>query len=376
MNLVKPKVSLPVASEHYWPTEGWRTAAPEAQGLDSAHLAETIDTFSERNVNSMVIIRKGYIVAEAYREGLNEISLQDVKSVTKSFTSALTGIAIADNKLPGATAARVSDYFPEWSNVPLKGDVRVGHLLSMTSGLAWNNENEQSSHAMMAGENWVQVILNHSPKYAPGMAFNYSNGDAHLMSALLHKATGESLLDYAKSRLFAPLGIRLVNWNHDPQGHTIGSWSIGISARDMAKLGLLYMKDGEWEGKTIIPKGWIQESLVKRVILNHRDGLQGGYGYYWWSKPVSRALFDGDTKRYDAFYASGADGQRVFVVPELQLIVALTASSSDPEMPEQLLSSIIRAKRADKPLPEDAEAVAKLIAATQRFGRVTAGAGL
>jgi len=337
--------------------------------MDSAHLAETIDAFAERDVNSMVIIRKGYIVAEVYREGLDENSLQDVKSVTKSFTSALTGIAIAEKQLPDA-GARVSDYFPEWANVPLKSDVRVGHLLSMTSGLAWNNVNEQSSHEMMYGENWVQVILNHPVQYAPGMAFNYSNGDAHLLSALLQKATGESLLDYAKSRLFEPLGIRDVNWNHDPQGHTIGAWAIGISPRDMAKLGLLYMKDGVWDGQTIIPKEWIQESLKKRVLLNYRDGLQGGYCYYWWDKPVSRALFEGDTKVYACFYASGADGQRVFVVPELQLIVALTSSSKDAEMPEQLLSSIIRAKRSDKPLPEDVEAAAKLAAASQRFGRV------
>jgi CubicO group peptidase (beta-lactamase class C family) len=334
------------ANTNYWPTEGWRTATPDSQGMDSAVIADTFEAFRNRNVHSIVIIRNGYLIAETYNESTDTGTLQDVRSVTKSITSALTGIALSEQTLKSIDQ-KLAEFFPELANEPLKSEIMIKHLLYMTSGLEWNNENDQSSKDMMYSSNWIQNILEHPSLNKPGTKFNYSNGDAHLLSAVLQKATGESMYDYAKSRLFAPLGIMNVNWNHDPQGYSIGSWALGITLRDMAKIGLLYLKEGIWDGTTIIPKEWIRASLTKRVSHNYHDGRQGGYGYFWWLKPLVQGLLENGTKQYNTFYAAGSGGPRIFVVPELQLILAATATSSDSEMPEQLLNRVVQAIRSE-----------------------------
>lgn len=329
------------AGNQYWPTEGWKTATPEAQGMDSTLLANTMESFRNRNVHSMVIIRNGYLVAEAYNENTHADIPQDVRSVTKSITSALIGIAISEQKLKSAEQ-RLAEFFPELDKDPMKSEIMIKHLLYMTSGLEWDNVNDQSTVDMMNTSDWIQHILEHSSRYKPGEKFNYSNGDAHLLSAVLQKATGESLSDYAMSRLFKPLGIANVKWSEDPNGHTIGAFAMALTVRDMAKIGMLYLKEGKWDGKTIIPKQWIRESLINRIWLNYADGSRGGYGYYWWMKAMDRELIEGGTKKYDTFYAAGSAGQRIFAVPELQLIVAATANSPDVQMPEQLLNSVVQ----------------------------------
>ncbi|MFD0698987.1 serine hydrolase domain-containing protein [Paenibacillus sp. GCM10027628] len=368
-------MTLPVASvaaagkgkaAFYWPTEGWRTTSPEEQGMDSSQLADVMNEFRNREVHSMVIIRNGYLVAEAYNENNQIDTPQDTRSVTKGITSALTGIALAEQKLKSIDQ-RLSDFFPELAKVPLKFEIAIKHLLYMASGLEWPDEHEQSSQEMMYSADWIQTILDKPAANKPGTQFNYSNGDAHLLSAVVQKATGESLFEYAKSRLFAPLGITRVNWNHDPQGYSIGSWALALTARDMAKIGLLYMKEGEWDGRQVIPKRWIKETLTPRIVHRYKNGEQGGYGYYWWLKTLSRGRFDGDTKKYETFYAAGSGGRRIFVIPELKLIVALTAHTADVDMPEQVLQSVVRSIQSAHPLPENTEGMNKLNQAVLSF---------
>ncbi|MDD9266948.1 serine hydrolase domain-containing protein [Paenibacillus sp. GCM10023248] len=350
----------------YWPTAGWRTSTPEAQGMFSGTLAKTLEMFGSQGVHSVAVIRNGYLVAEAYNASTQEDVPQDLKSVTKSVTSALVGIALHERKLISADQ-KVAEFFPELANDRLKSRMTIKHLLSMTSGIAWDNTNESSSTEMMYSPDWVQYITGRPGYVEPGSLFNYSNGDAHLVSAVLYKATGQSMLEYAKSRLFGPLGIDQVSWNEDPQGRTIGAWALALTLRDMAKIGYLYLKEGEWDGQTIIPKAWIRDSLQKRVTLNYSNGTQGGYGLYWWSKTLEKGLVRGGKKPYNLYYASGSGGRRIFVIPELQLVVAATANSPDVDMPEYLLLHVLQAIRSDKPLPENQEACAKLEQAVQSF---------
>jgi CubicO group peptidase (beta-lactamase class C family) len=350
----------------YWPTQGWKTSTPETQGMFSATLAETFEVFHNQGVHSVAVIRNGHLVAEAYKEGTQPDIPQDVKSVTKSVTSALVGIALSERKLISLDQ-RVAAFFPELESDPLKSKILLKHLLSMTSGMVWDNANERSSTEMMYSSDWVQYILECSAQHEPGALFNYSNGDAHLLSAVMQKATGESMFDYAKSRLFGPLGITDLNWNHDPEGRSIGAWAMALTLRDMAKIGYLYLKEGQWEEKTIIPKAWIRESLNRRVTLNYSNGTQGGYGFYWWSKTLSQGSVRGSRKQYEMFYASGSGGRRIFVVPNLQLIVAVTANSPDVDMPENLLNHVVQAIRSDKPLQENMEAYARLGQAIESF---------
>jgi CubicO group peptidase (beta-lactamase class C family) len=273
------------------------------------------------------------MVAEAYNDDAAIAEKpQAIFSITKSVTSALTGIALAEQKLRSIDQ-RVAEFFPEIADDPLKSEITIRHLLSMTSGLEWSDEADQSSSGMMYSPDWIEYVLSRPAAHQPGSKFNYSNGDAHLLAAVLHKAIGQSLFEYAKPRLFAPLGITNVRWNEDPQGYTIGAWAMALTTRDLAKLGLLYSEDGEWNGAAIIPKAWAKDTLTKRVWLNYADGRQGGYGYMWWLKPLAQGVLAGDTKQYETFYAAGSWGQRIYVVPELQLIIAATAYSADVDMP-------------------------------------------
>ncbi|TXK84515.1 serine hydrolase [Paenibacillus sp. N3.4] len=364
--MISDRVSLNDKTGPYWPTEGWRTSTPEAQGMHSVILAEMLGAFQERNVHSVAIVRNGYLVAEAYNQQTQFDIPQDVKSVTKSITSALTGIALSERKLK-SIEQRVAEFFPVWSEDPVRSKIMIKHLLYMVSGLDWNNVNEQASTDMMYSADWIQSVLEHPSRAHPGTIFNYSNGDAHLLSAILHKATGESMFDYAKTHLFRPLGISNVNWNEDPQGHTIGAWAMALTLRDMAKLGYLYMKEGQWDGETIIPKPWIKETLIQRVTQNYANGTQGGYGYYWWLKSLAPGIVRNSKKPIETFYASGAGGQRIFVIPSLQLVVALTSNSMDVDMPEQLLHHVAKAIRSDKVLSDNAEATSKLNQAIETF---------
>lgn len=369
MNVTRPLQSGHAAVSqliNHWPTNGWPTSTPEAQGIYSATLAKTFDVFHNQGVHSIAVIRNGVWVASACKEGIQSGMPQDVKSVTKSVTSALFGIALAEGKLK-SPEQRLATFFPELENDPMKSKIQLKHLLSMTSGLSWNNDQEQSSNEMMYSEDWVRYILNCPAQHEPGAVFNYSNGDAHLISAVLEMVTGMKLFEYAKSRLFEPLGITNVHWSVDHQDHTIGAWGLALTLEDMAKLGLLYLKQGQWDGKSIIPASWIRTSLEKRIVLNYSNGTQGSYGYYWWSKTLAKGLLRGSRKQVDVFYASGAGGRRIFGIPDLNLIVALTANTADVDLPESLLHHVVQAIRSDKKVTENQIAFNQLKQAIQLF---------
>lgn len=342
----------------YWPTSGWRTATPEAQGMDAESLAEALDAYKDHNLHSLVVVRNGYLVAEAYNHDNQPDTIQELHSATKSITSALTGIALSEKKLKDL-GEKVSDYFPELANDPKKSSMTVEHLLYMASGLDWNNTNEQSSLELMASRDWMRYITSKPSRSAPGTVFHYSNGDAHLMSGILQKATGQTLYDYAKPRLFEPIGITASDWKKDPQGYSIGAWSLMLTARDMAKFGFLYENQGVWDGKTVIPKDWVTSSWQAKAPQKYNDGTQGGYGYYWWMKQLAPDSA-GAAWKQEVYFAAGSGGQRIFVVPGLKLIVAVTANNdSEALMPEQLLFAVAKSVKSDKALPESTEALAK-----------------
>jgi CubicO group peptidase (beta-lactamase class C family) len=355
-------IQKPSDETSHWPTNGWSKAVPESQGIDSNALADVVAASEQQELHSLVVIRKGSLVAEAYREPLHPDSLQDMKSVTKSITSALVGIALSENKLQSLNQTLAS-FLPELAGDMLKSKITVKHLLTMTSGIHWVNHMDQSSVEMMFSPNWVEYILNRPMAHDPGTKFNYSNGDAHLLSAILERATGQTLAEFAKTRLFEPLGITNFTWNQDPQGHTIGAWALTLTAQDMAKLGLLYLKKGQWGSKAILPRQWVKESLTTRVRQTLADGSQGGYGFYWYLKQIGV-----DKQRvYDVFYAAGSAGKRIFVVPALQLIAALSADSQDAHMPELTLRRILQAVRTNGSLPRNQQATDRLEEAIQSF---------
>jgi CubicO group peptidase (beta-lactamase class C family) len=165
-------------------------------------------------------------------------------------------------------------------------------------------------------------VLDRPLQTQPGEQFNYNSGNSHLLSAILQQATGQSTLAYAKERLFEPLGITKLEWARDPNNIYCGGFGISMTVRDMAKIGLLYLHQGAWQGKQLVSQEWVQKSLQQQS-----EGWQplGVYGYQWWLRPAH-----GDVK-YDIYFASGYAGQYILIIPKLNAVVTFTAWLSNEE---------------------------------------------
>lgn len=304
-----------------WPTEEWRSAAPADQGIDpaaierlSAHLDAEYPHF-----DSLLIVRGGVLVHEEYKRGAAPDDLHNVKSVTKSVLSALVGIALDTGDLASIDEPIGSIFAGEFASIPdrAKRDITLADLLSMRSGLEWD-EWGASLYQMTASPNWVRFVLGRPLAHAPGERFVYSTGNTHLIAAALQQITGMTLLEYADLYLFRPLGITARQWPSDPQGIVIGGAELSLRARDMAKLGLLYLSLGQWEDREIIPAEWVRVSTEPRVTVVPKDASDRPpvcYGYLWWLRPQ---------QRLGSFMAVGHGGQFIYAVPELDLAVVIT----------------------------------------------------
>ena len=298
-------------------TEAPCVSTPEEQGMDSNLLGRVVrDISSEsKGLHSVLVVRNRCLVLEAYWAPHHRDQKHYLNSATKAVLSALVGIAVRDGTLREDDL--VVSYFPEY--VPAEGDPRkkrisVKHLLTMSSGIFWSQSaSENASDQMGRSSDWIRFILDRPMSAEPGSVTNYSNGDSHLLSAVLQKATGATALDFARKRLFEPLGIRDVAWDSDPQGRSIGSAALQMRPVDMTKLGSLYLSDGVWETRRIIDSTWVEKSLTAQVRMPTAGG-PAEYGYYWWLYP-ERQLFE----------AWGGAGQRIAVLRDLGLVVVMTA---------------------------------------------------
>jgi CubicO group peptidase (beta-lactamase class C family) len=221
----------------------------------------------------------------------------------------------------------------------------------MTNGFRLNSLlNNKGFEQIMSSDDVVEASIGQPMAKEPGEEFNYNEGDAHLLSAILTKTTGQSALVYAHENLFGPLGIdsdpdasiqadpanirRFERagfvWADDEQGNSVGAFGLKLTARDMAKIGYLYLQDGRWEGRQIVPRGYVRASTREQLETGYSPG---GYGYLWWTRKV-----DG----YRAFYASGYGGQFIYVIPELNLVAVIVSEAPEegeiaPASPDGLL---------------------------------------
>lgn len=305
----------PAIHNDYWPTEDWRTSSPEDQQMDSQKLTEMLDTVKEKNINlhSLLVIRHGTIVSETYFLNHPSDEKHDLFSVTKSVVSTLVGIAI-DQGYIDSLDHPVLDYFPDktFENVDdRKKDMTLRDLMTMQTGLAWD---ESMIFQMNRTKDWVSYVLSLPMIFKPGTHFNYCTGCSHVVSAIIQKATGMSTREFAEKVLFQPLGITDINWRLDPEKIPVGGTDLQMSARDMAKLGYLFLHNGEWDGQTIVAPKWVENAITTQVKTD--SGL--GYGLMWWIDPSLKA-----------YTALGYNGQTVFVIPDLDLIVVTTAATID-----------------------------------------------
>ena len=232
------------ATEPIWPTKEWQTSSPEEQGMDSKELAKLVDLGTTLSLDSLLVQRHGKIVAEAYYAPYAAGIPHAIYSATKAVISTLMSIASKDGLLD-SPSLRVFDFFDRRSIANVddrKNAITVQSLLDMTSGIEWSMPD--SMFDMERSPDWVKFVLDRPMSSTPGVVFNYSNGNAHLLSAIITKLTGMSALEYAKAKLFGPLGINDVFWQYDPQGISNGGQGLYLQPREMAKFGYLYPAQG------------------------------------------------------------------------------------------------------------------------------------
>jgi CubicO group peptidase (beta-lactamase class C family) len=327
--------------------------------MDSQLLAEMFETIRARDysIDSVTVIRNGTIVADATVHPYEPDSRHIIHSCTKSIVSALIGIAIDQGRLEGLEQP-VLDIFPERTVARLDADkeaMTLEHLLMMASGLECRDSylyRWRGLQQMRESDDWVQFMLDLPMAEPPGTRFEYCNGGSFLLSAIIQEATGVSAAAFAQQHLFAPLGIEDVEWPANPQGISIGWGELHMRPHDMAKIGYLYLNEGEWSGEQVVPVDWVRASTRKHISAT----LQDGYGYQWW------VADDG------VFMALGYAGQYIVVVPEQELVVVFTSDLEEEDfyLPQELLTTfIIPAVESSGRLPANPDGVARLEAAIE-----------
>lgn len=323
--------------------------------MDSVLLAQMLGDIStsKSSIYSVLVIRDGYMVTEAYFHPYTRDTKMHIQSVTKSVIGALVGIAIQKGYIKSEDEQLLS-FFPNqiYANHSREKDsIRLKHLLSMSSGFPCQ-EFSESGQSMEQSPGWVPYMLDLPVDTPPGQTFGYCDGNPHLLSAILEKTTGMSTREFANQELFGPLGIPPVaptDWWADPQGFSNGGYGLFLRPVDMAKLAFLYLHNGEWDGLQLMPTGWVADSTTQYVQKPEGPG----YGYLWTVYPES-----------GHYSALGLAGQQIHVYPSKNLIVIVTAELETfieaPEIEQMLNEYILPAIKSDAPLAENTRGVSRL----------------
>jgi CubicO group peptidase (beta-lactamase class C family) len=301
----------------------WELSSPQVEGLDSTALEQAFANAGRLPfVHSVLIIRHGRLAAEEYFQGFRSTHGHNVKSVSKSFLSVLVGIALDEGHLKGLDE-KVLDFFPDIETTdpdPRMQQITIRHLLTMRAGY----DTERNNYSQIFGSsNWVETILNFPLTYNPDDQFSYNTCQTHLLSAILTRAAGMSTKEFAERYLFDPLNITIRSWAIDAQGNYFGGNNMHFTARDMAKLGYLYLKRGKVGGQRIVSSDWVKASLENSISTNSTSwwGLlnEVNYGYLWWL---------GELGDHESFLAVGHGGQFVITIADLDMIIVTTSEPS------------------------------------------------
>lgn len=329
------KESVPGVSSYNWPL-----SRPVTQGLDQKKIDAAYKKARDLGyVDALLVIRNGYLVAEEYYNGYGRDDPHQLWSVTKSFLSALVGIAL-DKGLIEDIDDKVMDYLPEYSYAgmdPRFNDITIRNLLSMRMGI---DREQNNLISVVTKDNWIRETFNLPLLYDPGTKFAYNSLQSLLLSAIITKVSGMTSRQFAEQYLTGPMGVEIFRWGSDPQGNTIGGYDLYITPREMAALGYLYLNGGVINGRQVISQRWIDLSWQKTLLTDGSWGVltEYNYGYHWWI---------GKMQGLDLFIAWGMGGQFIFCVPEHELIVVVTSNpdiswDNDQEYPVlELISDYI-----------------------------------
>jgi len=340
--------------------DGWETASLSNAGISEKPLralVEAIHRDKYRNIHSILIARKGDLVFEEYFGGYrynyqgeqfrgefvnyDANTTHDIASITKAITSALVGIAIDHSQIQDVNQ-KVFSFFPEYSHLKdqKKDKITVEHLLTMTSGLQWNemdvsvntrnekNDIIQSFHAADP----IEYILAKPVVAEPGTRWYYSGGDVNILGEVIRKATGLRMDDFAQQHLFTPLGIKEYKWDFMNPDIIHAAANLKLRPRDMLKFGQMYLDGGMWKGKRILSRQWVERSTKaqQRVSPESWQESEGErYGYQWFLR-----TYHTRSGAYESYLRTGWGGQRIVVLPGLEMVVVFTGgnhATPDPE---------------------------------------------
>jgi len=326
--------SASAGAEHdsaaYWPTDQWRTSAPETHGMDAA-LPGLIDQRLRAEaplLSALVVVKDGDIVVERYHEAYQQDQPLHVWSVSKSITNIAVGLALEEGLLTGI-GQTLGELIPD--RIPPNADPRVygitiEQLLTMTAGWAWDS---RINFARAAETDDLDLMLARPLQCEPGTCFEYDSGHSNILAYIVQEASGEMMADYLQPRLFDPLGIAPPEWIVTEDGANRGGGGAFLTARDMAKIGLLYLNNGRWDGERIVSLRWVSHSTSPQSsghsYLSGTNIGTGAYGYQWWVA---------DAYGHKAFAAMGYGGQMIYVVPDLELVVVTAYAEIDPNRPD------------------------------------------
>lgn len=314
----------------YWPTQGWRTASPESQGMEEKQLDAMLDLIQREEIplDSLTIVRHGYIIMDETFPPFDKDELHELHSATKSITSALVGISLHDAKLAGVDAPSVNtpmlDLLQSRRAANMgerKQRMTLGDVLTMTAGLEWVEwgaayEPGTGNDLVLMIEtasDWTQYILDRPMAAEPGTTFLYNSGASHLLSAVVTELSGRPAAEFAVERLFNPLGIHEFEWAISPEGITAGWANLRLHPQDLAKIGLLYLQHGAWDREQIVPAEWVEQSTADQVSDPAYE-----YGYQWWLDSADGYAF-----------MAGRFGQVAIVAPKQDMVIVFTSHLPD-----------------------------------------------
>lgn len=316
--------------------DGLETGGIKGSGLDLqllSNMMHEIVADKYPNVHSILILKNNKLVFEEYFYDYTRDTLQEMRSASKSMVSAMVGIAIQQGLIK-SVHERLVDLLPEYhfaNPSPLKDKITLKDLLDNQSGVnydeAWDKTKGNETD-MDASNDWVKYTFDLPMIDTPGIRGRYNSGNPITAGWIVEKYAKMPMRDYAAKNLFGPLGITDFKWNFKPDRSNINNYcQVLLTPRDMAKFGLLYLNNGVWKGKQVIPAAWVKESTTKQSVVENVD-----YGYLWWLK-----YFDAGNVRYYSFGAQGNGGQKIYVFRDQQLVVVTTGGNFNSQSPSDYL---------------------------------------
>jgi len=322
-------------------------STPERQGISSSDILDFVDTADRQidQMNSFMFVRHGYVVAEGWWGPYDAATPHILYSLSKSFTCTAVGLAIGEGKL--SLDDEVLKFFP--ADAPAEPSanlkaMRVRDLLRMATG------NQTEAPILTQNAPWTRTFLAHPVPFKPGTHFLYNSPATYMLSAIVQKVTGMTVLAYLKPRLFEPLGIDSPTWAADPQGISAGAYGLSLRTEEIARFGQLYLQKGNWKGKQLIPSQWVEEATARQTAngSSPNSDWDQGYGYQFWRS------------RHNTYRGDGAFGQYCMVIPEFDAVVVITSGVRDMQSVMNLVWNKLLPTMKPNHLPENAVARRKL----------------